>query len=128
MESEVKLKVKRKAQSRALSVAGKGGYERHILLCMGTNCCPPQASREIAKYLNKRLSELKKQGRNFYFTQAGCFSFCIGGPLLIVYPEGTWYHSVSVEVCERIIQEHLLEGRIVEEFAFARTLNTTEDK
>jgi (2Fe-2S) ferredoxin len=72
--------------------------------------------------LGKRLTQLKKEGRSFYCTNVGCLSFCIGGSLAVVYPEGTWYHSVTPEVCERIIQEHLLNGKVVEEFAFAQTL------
>ena len=119
---ETREKVQRKAKSRGLCVKGQAGYERHILVCLGSNCCASQSSMETWKYLGKRLAQLKKEGRHFYRTNAGCFSFCIGGPLVIVYPEGTWYHSVTPEVCERIIEEHLLNGRIVEEFAFAHTL------
>ena len=120
---ETKDKVKLKAKSRGLFINGKGRYERHIMLCLGANCCASHESQETWKYLGKRLSQLKKEGRHFYRTDAGCFAFCIGGPLAIVYPEGTWYHSVTPEVCERIIQEHLLNGNIVEEFAFAQTLH-----
>jgi (2Fe-2S) ferredoxin len=70
--------------------------------------------------LNKRLKELEKKGRYIYRTEAECLMFCRGGLLAVVDPEGTWYHSVTVEACDRIIQEHLLEGKPVVDFAFAR--------
>lgn len=54
-----------------------------------------------------------------YRTKAECLNFCQCGPVLVVYPEGIWYHSVTVEALEQIIERHLIGGSVVEEYAFA---------
>ena len=122
MESfkELHRKLARKAESRGISTTGEGGYARHVLLCLGTSCCGGDDHRDVGRRLDKRLGKLEKEGVYVYRTRVQCLSFCQAGPILVVYPDGVWYHSVTVEVLDRIIDEHLLGGRVVAEYAFAR--------
>ena len=97
-------------------------YTRHVLVCTGGFCSPDRRGRAIYAELARLLER-----ENLLFGptrvkrgETPCLGVCAGGPIVVVYPEGIWYAHVTPALLERIVVEHLKQGRIVEDAVFHR--------
>jgi (2Fe-2S) ferredoxin len=118
----------------AIEKLGLDRIRRHILICADQTkplCCSQAESLVAWDYLKRRLRELGLEtgvstgqerhddpSGSIFRTKVNCLRVCHHGPILVVYPDGVWYHSAMPPVIERIIQEHLLNNRVVTEYAF----------
>jgi (2Fe-2S) ferredoxin len=104
---------KYKTVEEGFAAAGIAQAKKHLFLCLGPDCAPMEDGQIVWDYLKRRCAELKLPVMR---TKAGCLRVCVGGPWLLIYPEGTWYGAITPERCERILQEHILQGKPVQEW------------
>jgi (2Fe-2S) ferredoxin len=112
--------------ANSIAKLGLDRISRHMLICADQTkpiCCSKTDSIASWDYLKRRLRELgldtpAAPAECVFRTKANCLRVCHHGPIVVVYPDRVWYHSATPEVIERIIQEHVLAGQIVTEYAF----------
>ncbi len=111
MKGEVALRTHGDASSK---------YERHVLVCGGTGC----TSSGSPKIIEKLEEEFAAKGLTdkIQIVKTGCFGLCERGPIMIVYPEGSFYSRVNVDEIPRIVDEHLINGEPVKEFLYEETV------
>jgi (2Fe-2S) ferredoxin len=97
-------------------------YARHVLVCTGEFCSPVRGGRALYALLARLL---EREGLLFgpdrvKRGEVPCLGVCAGGPIVVVYPEGIWYAGVTSVLLERIVVEHLKQGKVVDEAVFHR--------
>ena len=95
-------------------------YNYHVLFCVnqrepGEGCCANFDDQQVRDYAKKRIKELGLHGPGgVRINMAGCLGRCEQGPVVVVYPEGTWYTYVDEEDIDDIIEQHLQQGKVVQ--------------
>jgi (2Fe-2S) ferredoxin len=101
-----------------------GQYHRHVFLCIGDACCTAEEGAKAWEVLKDELKLLNLSlatGPNAcYRTKVQCLRVCGGGPIAVVYPEGTWYCGMTAEKVPEFVEKHLVNNEPIEEMIFAR--------
>jgi (2Fe-2S) ferredoxin len=103
-------------------------YARHLFFCTGRYCDPEGKAQGLYASLTRKLGELGRYDNPVRVKRGvtPCLGVCYNGPLLVVYPDGIWYHHVDEALLDRIITEHLIDGRPVVEFVFHQLCENLE--
>lgn len=102
-------------------------YRSHVLVCTGTGCTSSD-SRLVKSGLEKELNDRGLE-KEIKVVETGCFGFCNMGPIIVVYPEGTFYCQVKPEDVKEIVEEHFVKGRVVQRLLYHepdKDVNTKE--
>jgi len=123
MADEIQESIESEKLDLRLKKVGIGGYRRHFILCVGESCSrglEPGTAEESWAKLKKLLSEHQITPTPVFRTKCHCLRVCRQGPIGVIYPEGIWYQALNSENVERVVKEHLIENRIVEDLVIAK--------
>jgi len=98
---------------------GIGGLSRHVFLCTGPECTTAEHGQKAWDALKSGISQAGL-AKTCFRTKVGCLQLCNQGPIALVYPEGVWYHSMTAETVPQLIDEHLSQGRVLENHLVTR--------
>ena len=123
---KIKEQMEKELAVRTAHDASSAKYKRHVLVCGGTGCTSSNSPRIIER-LN---AEIEKNGLTdeVEVVKTGCFGLCALGPIMIVYPEGTFYSMVKEDEIPRIVSEHLKDGNPIKEFLYEETVHGDDIK
>lgn len=95
-------------------------FKNHVFFCVnqrekGESCCANFGAQGVRDYAKKRIKELGLSGEGgSRINMAGCLDRCAHGPVIVIYPEETWYTYLDEEDVDEIIEQHIQQGKIVE--------------
>ena len=101
------------AMDKGFEKAGLATARKHLFVCIGPDCCSSSEGEALWAAIKRRVKESSVPVMR---TKAACFRICVGGPWLLIYPDGTWYGGVTPERFERILQQHIIGGIPIDEW------------
>ncbi|HKY96654.1 MAG TPA: (2Fe-2S) ferredoxin domain-containing protein [Gemmatimonadaceae bacterium] len=94
-----------------------GQYKRHVFVCTGGKTCPLDGSAAVHSIFKKGAAAAGLKGQ-VRINHAGCMNQCGHGPMVVIYPDDVWYSRVDENGARRILQEHIIEGTVVEDYRY----------
>jgi (2Fe-2S) ferredoxin len=108
-----------------------GTFERHMFICIGPDCCSDKEGQRAWDHLKAAAAKVNKSkgAPKLYRTKVGCLRICEAGPTGVVYPDGTWYGCLTPANLDRVVEQHLIGGKEVEDLVIGRNpLPAKDDK